>query len=605
MNEKLKHVPERREIAVEDTWDLSGLFPSDEAWHEALGEYEIMTRKLPSFKGTLASSAESFADWMDFSRDHDMQDERLATYAYARHSEDKRCDETRAMMDKHAMARAKSQAACAWANPELLAIPEADIGRFLEHPRLADYRVYVGRILRLRPHTLSDEGERIAALYEESSVAFNSTRSALVDVDMDVDLGSIDTDEGRIELKKDSRWWALMESSDREIRRKVHEKSRERRESIKTTRASFVSGAVKLNAIRARVRGYPSARAAALFPDNIGEDVYDNLIATVGENLNALHRWHDLRRRALNLSDLRSYDLHVQLRSVKRGTTWNEAVGLLCDALLPLGNEYVSTLSSGLLGRRADRCINIGKNTTPFCAASYGCDPYIMMTYDEDRLVDLLCLAHESGHAMQAWYGARSNPFRHFAESHFEGETASAFHEEMLFRHMLKTAGNDRELRLYLVNNRASDLANMLYDSTMSAEFAHEAHRLEEGGTPLTLDVQRGEFRRLLAKYRGPEFAIDDSDDVFFFFDSPFDMYTYAAGICAASALADRVLGGGESERADYIAFLKSGGSRFPMDSLKLAGVDMSRSEPVQAGCRVFAALVDELEDCLFCPAAT
>jgi len=596
-NRKLKRIPERQEIASEDTWDLSSLFPNDDAWSMAFEEYGKMTEKLPLFKGTLALSVESFADWMDFSCNLDMLGDRLGTYADARYSEDESCDEVRTMVDKYAMAEAKRQAAGAWANPEILAIPEADIGAFLEHLRLADYRTYIGRILRLRPHTLSEVEERVVALYEESAKVFEGMRSA-IDMDMDVDLGSIDTDEGKIELKRDAQWEMLMESPDREIRRKVSEKSNAHFiDSIKTMRASFLSSAVKLNVIRAKARSYPSSLVAALFPDGVDEDVFDNLITTVGENLGALHRYHDLRKRVLGLGDLCDYDLYVPLvPSMKRRTTWDEAVGLLCDALQPLGDEYVSTLRSGLLGRWADRYMNLGKDTTPFCAASYGCNPYIMVTYEEDRLVDLFCLAHESGHAMQAWYSMRSTPFRHFEESRLEAETTSAFHEELLFRHMLKIAGDDKELRLYLLNGRVSDLANMLFDSTMSAEFAHAAHRFEEGGTPLTLDVQRGEFRRLLAKYRGSEFVIGDFDEVFFFFDAPFDMYAYAAGICAASALADLVLGGGESQRADYIAFLKSGGSRFPLDALKLAGVDMSQPEPVQAACQVFAELVDELE---------
>jgi len=596
-NEKLKRIPERREIATEDTWDLSSLFPSDEAWNEALGEYEKMTEKLPSYKGTLAWSAESLADWMDFSRDHDILGERLATYSNARHSEDERCDRTRSMVNKHAMARAKRQAAGAWADPEILAIPEAGISKFLEHPRLADYRVYIGRILRLRPHTLSATEERIIALYEESSEAFDETHTVLVNVDMDVDLGSIETPEGEIELRKDSQWQTLLESPERELRRKVYEKDNAHWELIKTTRASFLSGAVKLNTIRAKVRGYPSARAAALFPDNVGEEVYDNLIATVGENLGALHRYYGLRRRMLGLSELRDYDLYVPLvHSVKRSTTWDEAVGLLSDALRPLGGEYASTLRSGLLGRWAERYMSLGKSTVLFCDASYGSDPCINIPYDEDRIEDLFCLAHESGHAMHVWYSMRANPFRQYAYSSLEAETASAFQEELLFRHMLKTAGDDKGLRLYLVSNRIDDLAHMLYSHTMYAEFAHVTHRLEEGGTPLTLDVQRGEHRRLLAKYRGPEFVVGDSDSVFFFFDAPFKIYVYATGVCAAFALANRVLGGGGSERADYIAFLKSGGSRFPMDALKIAGIDMSQPEPVQAACQVFAGLVDELE---------
>ena len=392
----------------------------------------------------------------------------------------------------------------------------------------------------------------------------------------------------------------LLKNPDREIRRKVYEKSNALWESHKTTLASIVSGSVKRNVIRAKARNYPSARAAALFPDNVGEEVYDNLIATIGENLGALHRYYSLRKRVLGLNDLHSYDLSVPLvGSVKRRITWNEAVGLLSDSLSPLGNEYASTLRTGLLGRWADRYMSIGKSTYPFCVAGYWGDPYVMVTYEEDSLIELFVLAHESGHAMHVWHSARSNSFRHFDESIFEAETASAVQEELLFRHILKTAENDKELRLYLVNNRVDDLANMLYRQTLLAEFDHIIHRLEESGVPLTADVLCGEYRNLVAKYYGPEFVIDDSSGLGglkHYSSIPFHMYVYATGVCAAFALADRILGGGERERADYISFLKSGGSRFPIDSLKLAGVDMSRPEPVQSACRAFADLVSELE---------
>ena len=194
MSDKLKRIPERHEVPLEETWDLSVLFPSDEAWSEALNEYDKMALKLPSFKGTLARSAENLADYMDFSRDHDILGERLDRYAFARKSEDERSNEARTMYDMCNIARAKSEAACAWVKPEILAIPETDIAKFLEHPRLADYQIYIDRILRMRSYTLSEEGEKIAALYEESAVSLSEAHSALIDVDMmNVSLGTIDT----------------------------------------------------------------------------------------------------------------------------------------------------------------------------------------------------------------------------------------------------------------------------------------------------------------------------------------------------------------------------------------------------------------------------
>ena len=399
-------------------------------------------------------------------------------------------------------------------------------------------------------------------------------------------------------------WWNIATSPNRQTRRKFHEKRNAHWELHKTTLASFIAGKAKLAAIRAKVRGYPSAQAATLFKDNISEEVYDNLIAVVGENLGSVHRYYGLRKRVLGLSDLREYDLDFPLAYlVSRKVTWEEGVNLLADALRPLGDEYASTLRSGLLGRWVDRCVNQGKCTYQFVVESYGKDPLILSPF-EGKIEDIDGLAHESGHAMHTLYSDRSNTFRNRDYSHLEAEVASAFHEELFFRHLMKIYDDDRDKRLFLLDMRISLLIRMLHSSVRYAEFDNTLQRLVEGGTPLTVDILSCEARKLLTKYRGPEFILDDTCELrelgyLYSIVSPFFMYAYALGNCAAIALADRVLNGGESERNDYLTFLKSGGSRFPIDALKIAGIDMGQPEPVQAACRVFASLVDELESLL------
>jgi oligoendopeptidase F len=240
-----------------------------------------------------------------------------------------------------------------------------------------------------------------------------------------------------------------------------------------------------------------------LFPDNVGEEVYDNLIATVGENLDAMHRYYGLRKRVLGLSDLRAYDLRVPLvGSVNRKTTWNEAACIISDALYPLGDEYVATLRTGLLGRWADRYPSQGKFPGAGCIFAYGHNPLIVMSYNEERIEDIGCLAHESGNAMHIRYSMEANPFRHFFFSIFEAETASAFHEELLFRHLLNIAGDNRELRLFIIDSRINILINMLYGHTRSAEFELALYRYEEAGTPLSADILQSEYNKLLANYK-------------------------------------------------------------------------------------------------------
>jgi oligoendopeptidase F len=593
-------IPARQEIPQADTWDLSKLFPNDAAWNDGLAAYEKMTEKIPSYKGTLGKSAESLADYLDFIRDFGILGERLYYYADLRQTEDEGSGTARSMTGKITMASAKAEAAGAWEGPEILAIPEQDMEQFLRHPRITDYVIYLRRTLRYRPHILSDMEERIIAIIAEAEGTVSDAFSVLTNVDFN--FSEIDTPEGKRPLSQ-STWSVFMESHDRDLRRRAYEAFYNRFESHKTTLASLYSGAVKQDVIKARIRGFSSARTAALFPDNVSESVYDNLIASVGENLDALHRYYRLRKKALEVSELRHYDVYAPLvKSVKIKTSWNEAVDLVSAALAPLGDEYVSTLRGGLLGRWADRYENKGKRSGAFSAGSFTGDPYILMNYKEDSIRDVFTLAHEGGHSMHSWYSARSNPFMHYNYTIFEAEVASTFNEELLFHHLQKKT-DGKEMRLYLVNKRADELLATLYRQTMFAEFEHITHKLEEDGTPLTVELLRCEYRKLLEKYFGPEMVFEETSDMeglrIPHFYHAFYVYKYATGISASIALAQRVLSGGQKEREDYFAFLKSGGSRFPIESLKLAGVDMSAPEPVHAACRTFSGLVDELEKML------
>ena len=597
MNTGTSSIPLRSELAPQDTWDLSTLFANDAAWNEGLASFEQMAERIASFQGTLGKSAESLAAYMDFSRDLGILGERLYYYADLRQTEDEGAGDARTMTGKIIMALSKAQAAGAWERPEIFAIPENVMRQFLGDPRIADYRVYLHRILRYRPHTLSDREERVVALHAEGEDVPHDAFSVLTNVDFD--FGVIDTREGKRPLSQ-STWSVFMENADRDLRCRAYTEFYRRFESHKTTLASLYSGSVKQDVIKARIRNYPSARAAALFPDNVSEDVYDNLIGTISANLGALHRYYSLRKRALKLPELRHYDVYAPLvPSLKKKTPWNEAVRQICEALAPLGEEYVATLRSGLLGRWADRYENKGKRSGAFSAGSFTGDPYILMNYKEDSIRDVFTLAHEGGHSMHSWYSARNNPFMHYNYTIFEAEVASTFNEELLFRYLEQRADTP-ELRLYLVNKRADDLLATLYRQTMFAEYEKITHELEEGGTPLTVEVLRAEYRRLLEKYFGPEMALEEASDLeglrIPHFYRAFYVYKYATGISASLALAERVLSGGEAEREDYFAFLKSGGSRFPIEALKIAGVDMSSPEPVQAACGAFERLVNTLE---------
>jgi len=593
-------IPLRGDIALCDTWDLSGLFNSDEEWNTALAEFEKMSERIPSFQGTLGKSADHLADYLDFSRNMWILGEKLGSYAFLRQSEDEGAAAARTMVGKITMANAKISASCAWDDPEILSIPDKNMEAFISSYRMNDYRIYLQKKIRFKPHILSDKEERIMALHAEGEGAISDTFSVLTNVDFN--FGAVDTPEGKRPLTQ-STFNVFMENPNRELRKQVYNMFYDCFDAHKTTLGSLYSGSVKQDVIKARIRGYSSARASALFPDNVSEDVYDNLINSVNGKLDSLHRYYSIRKRVLKLDELRRYDTAVPLiPNIKKTTTWDEAVDLVSSALSPLGDEYVSTLRAGLLGRWADRYENKGKHSGAYSAGGFTGDPYILMNYKDDSIRDVFTLAHEGGHSMHSWYSARNNPFMQYNYTIFEAEVASTFNEELLFRYLLKQS-DDKNMRAYLINKHADELLGTLYRQTMFAEFEKISHQLEESGAPLTTELLREEYRKLLHKYFGSEVIFEETSDLEVLriphFYRAFYVYKYATGVSAALALADRVLSGGAKEREDYFTFLKSGGSRFPIDALKTAGVDMSSPEPVNAACDVFGKLVDELEKLL------
>ncbi|TCW62357.1 oligoendopeptidase F [Treponema sp. J25] len=597
---KTTTIPNRSEVPTEYTWDLSSLYPSDEAWYKDLDLYEEKEKLIGNFRGTLGASAEKLADWLDFYRDLGILEERLAYYCELRQTEDEGAAAARAMTGRFTIIHARINTACAWAIPEIQAIPDERMAQFLEHPRLEEYRIYLKKILRWKPHILSDREERLIAMMSESEGTCQEAFSVLTNVD--IDFGSIDTPEGPRPLSQ-STWSSFMEKPDRDLRRRAYKAFYQQFEQHKNTLATLYAGSVKQDVIKARLRGFPSARAMALFPDRVDEAVYDNLVATVNRNLGPLHRYYELRKRVLGVPELRHYDVYVPLvQSVKRTTPWEEAVDIISKALAPLGEEYVHTLRSGLLGRWADRYENKGKRSGAFSAGSYTGLPYILMNYKEDVIRDVFTLAHEGGHSMHSWYSSRNNPFMHYGYTIFEAEVASTFNEELLFRYLEQEA-ETKEMKTYLINKRIDDILATLYRQTMFAEYEQRIHSLEEAGEPLTVDRLRSEYRTLLEKYFGPAMVFEPESDMeglrIPHFYRAFYVYKYATGISASLALAERVLSGGEKERADYFTFLKSGGSRYPIEALQVAGVDMGSPEPIAQACQTFAQLVERLEQLL------
>ena len=335
--------------------------------------------------------------------------------------------------------------------------------------------------------------------------------------------------------------------------------------------------------------------------ENVPKTVYVNLIEEINRGLPVLHRYYRLRKKLLNLDELRHFDVYVPLiGEVKMRHTFSEAVDLVCRALQPLGDEYVSVLRGGLLGGWVDKYENRGKRSGAFSAGSYTSDPYILMNYKETELRDVFTLIHESGHSMHSYYCARSNPFQHYDYTIFEAEVASTFNEQLLAEY-LKKEEKDPKVKAFVIGKQIDDMIATLFRQTMFAEFELICHETAESGGALTLDFFRSAYRRLLEKYFGPEMRFEKVSDLeglrIPHFYRAFYVFQYATGISAAVALAQGVLSGDKQKRDNYFAFLKTGGSLFPIESLKRGGVDMSHPEPIRQAVAYFEKLLNEFEE--------
>lgn len=591
---------ERKDVDEKNKWDLTTLYKSTEDWEADLKKLPSFAEKILSYKGNVGKSPENLLEVLKLLEESEMIAEKLGNYAFLNSATDAANAEYQDKQGRYIMAATNLEAEISFLIPEIQTIPDDIISKWINESSFDDFRIYLKKLLRLKPYILSEKEERIFALQAEAMGTAQKTFGMLTNVDLN--FGTVTTKEGEMPLSQ-TTFSAFLENPDRNVRKEAYTKFYDTFDAHKNTIASLYAGSVNADVFHARARGYQSSRAMELYDDNVSESVYDNLVDTIRNNFAPLHKYYSLRKKVLKLDELRHYDVYVPLvDSVKKVTPYDDAVEIIRQALAPLGSEYTDTLCNGLKGGWVDKYENKGKRSGAFSSGGYTGYPYILMNYKDEVLRDVFTLAHEGGHSMHSWYSAKNNPFMQYNYTIFEAEVASTFNEELVFNFLLKNAEN-KEVKSYLLCNRASDILATLYRQTMFAEFEKTTHELVENGTPLSAELLRSEYRKLLVAYFGPEMVFEETSDLeglrIPHFYNAFYVYKYATGISAALALADRVLKGGESEKQDYFNFLKSGGSRYPVDSLKLAGVDMNTTEPIQAAVKRFAAIVDELEQIL------
>jgi oligoendopeptidase F len=594
-------IPTRADIPESDKWDLTHLFADVNKWQEDFVRAQQTYPRLKEWKGKLGESAKSLADFLEFEKALEMTLERLFHFASLQLAEDSANNEYLARFGQLQNLQTKIGEASAFVVPEIQAIDDRTFATFLIDPALAEWRIKLHKIRRLKPHVLSEPEERILALGSAALAGYDDTFSQLTDVDMK--FGSLTDEAGREKPLTQSSFSSFLVRRDHDLRKRAFHQFYAEFQDHQYTLASSLSYSVKADVFRARARNYPSALEAALFPDDVPVAVYDNLIKSVRAHVAPLFRYFDLRRRVLDLPELHHYDTYVPLVSeIETHITFDEAIDQVLSALQPLGREYVDALAEGLRGRWCDRYETKGKRSGAFSSASYGAPPFILMNYKEDVFADVYTLAHEAGHSMHTWFAQSSQRFQDYDYPIFLAEVASTFNEELV-THFLLEQTTDPKMRAYIVNRQVDDIRGTLFRQTMFAEFEKAIHAIEESDEALTLEVFKVEYHKLLETYFAENFVLDPELDLECLriphFYSAFYVYKYATGISAAVALSERVLAKEPGAVEKYLGFLKSGGSKFPLETLKEAGVDMASPAPIESTLRLFERRLGELEKLL------
>ncbi len=592
----------RHEVPEIDIWNVDALYPSLAEWKK---EYVKIIgtkkppifRKLHTYKGSLTKTAARLKECLDLYFDTERKLRKLYTYAHLRHDED--IQNTQYKTSYHeitSLYHLFAQENC-WLEAELLAQPKKKLEAYLKNPQLQKYHFYLEQLIRLQPHTLDQDQEKLMALAQQALETPRNTFSAINDADFR--FGEVMDSQGKSISITHASYALCLRSHDRLLRERSFQCVMNKYKEYENTLTELLRGQVEKHAFEQKARKYNSCLEASLFPKHVDTKVYRSLIATVRENISVLHSYMKLRKKIMKLDELHLYDIYVpMIESVDAHYTFDEAVELVLKSVQPLGEEYVHTLSEGLKNNRwVDRFENKNKRSGAYSSGCYDSMPYILMNF-KGILRDVFTLAHEAGHSMHSFYSRKHQPYHSSDYTIFVAEVASTFNEELLMHEMLQQT-SDKKVKAYLLNEKLEDIRATFFRQTMFAEFELFIHESQEARIPLTPQLLKDKYLELNHFYFGkdvvidPEIAVEWARIPHFYYN--FYVYQYATGISAATALHEKVLHGGKKEKEAYLAFLSSGSSDYPLKLLKKAGVDMTKKEPVVEMINHFSSLTKQL----------
>lgn len=589
----------RDQIDLKYKWDLEAMYKSLKDWEKDFSLSEKMAGELAALSGEFCKTKESLLKAFKLRDEVWRKVEKVFVYARMKRDEDTRDSTYQALSDRAGSLIAKVAAATSFFVPELLEAGEDQLWTFFkEEEGLKIYTKSLERILREKPHILSKSEENLLAKISELSPATNEIFSMINNADMK--FGKIVGEDGEETELTHGRYINFLESKDRRVRKEAFEAMYKEYEDRKNTLATSYNYNTKNDTIMAGIRNYPSAREASLWGDDIHTDVYDNLVDTINTNLPLFHRYVAVRKKALKLDEIRMYDMYVPLvESPMLDIKYEDGLEMVLEGLKPLGDRYITDLKDGLKNRWIDVYESQGKTSGAYSFGSYDSRPYVLLNYS-GKLNDVFTIAHELGHSMHSYYTRKKQPYIYGGHSIFTAEVASTVNENLLMNYLLKNE-KDPIKRQYLLNMNVDGFRGTVFRQTMFAEFEKLTHEAVEAGEVLTADWLSETYFELNKKYFGKEVTYDPIIAMEWaripHFYNAFYVYKYATGYSAAIALSERILNQGEAAVADYLNFLQSGEADDPIPLLKGAGVDMSKSEPIEEAMKSFGRLVGELEE--------
>lgn len=591
-------IQERKDIPNEYKWDLESMYENVEAWNEDYKRCVELSKEFENFKGQVVKSSENLLNTLKKHDELYRLVENLYTYTHMKLDEDTRLGNSQELSDKGLSLYVEVEEKTSFLVPEILTLNVEELNKYLEEQEeLKLYNHFLDDILRVKEHILSAREESILAQMGEVANSPQKIFSMLNNADLK--FPSIKDENGKeIEITH-GNFIPLMESKNREVRKTAFEELYKTYKNFKNTFAASLNGDLKKNIFNARIRNFASSREASLSANNIPLTVYDNLINAIHNNLDSMYKYMNIRKRALNLDELHMYDLYVPIvKDVDFNIPFDKGVEIIKKALAPLKDEYLAGMNEGFNSGWIDIYENRGKRSGAYSSGSYDSKPYILLNY-HDTLDNVFTVAHEMGHSMHSYFSKKNQPYVYGGYGIFVAEVASTTNECLLLDYMLNNV-TDKNERLYLLNHYLESFRTTVFRQTMFAEFEKLIHEHLENGEALTADYLCEAYKKLNELYYGPNMVVDEEIAMewaripHFYYN--YYVFQYATGFSAAVAFSEKILKEGDTAVNDYLNFLKSGSSDYPINVLKKAGVDMTTEEPVNNAMQLFKRLVDEFD---------